>query len=379
MARNGSGVQSSPGADHPAVPSTLIESTKFNNVIADINSEITRSIAADGQTTITANLPMNGKRHTGIANAAARSDYASWGQAQDSDALWGGVAGGTADTLTLTLTPAITVYKAGQSFRFISGAAANTTAMTVAVNGLAVKDIKYKNAAITVGQLPANTAFEITYTGVHFELLSIPAVYPVSQANLQNQTFTAFTTTGTAPAFVLTPTPALTAYAANQRLSVTFHTAGTAANVNVSALGAKNLKQYDSAGAKVDAVITANFRALCEYDGTDFVVLNPLPATVAAAGANLVVQQNIVSRSWTARAAAEANSWLFVTWAESLSLFVAVSQTGINRVMTSPDGITWTARAAAEANQWYSVTWAESLSLFVAVSFDGTNRVMTTL
>jgi hypothetical protein len=77
--------------------------------------------------------------------------------------------------------------------------------------------------------------------------------------------------------------------------------------------------------------------------------------------------------TWTARAAAEANLWRGVTYGNGL--FVAVSTTGTNRVMTSPDGVTWTPRAAAEANIWYDVTYGDGL--FVAVAYDGTNRVMT--
>jgi hypothetical protein len=77
--------------------------------------------------------------------------------------------------------------------------------------------------------------------------------------------------------------------------------------------------------------------------------------------------------TWTARAAAEANQWMDVTYGNGL--FVAVARTGTNPVMTSPDGINWTARAAAEANQWYGVTYGNGL--FVAVSTGGTNRVMT--
>ncbi|MCB9814238.1 hypothetical protein H6784_02355 [Candidatus Nomurabacteria bacterium] len=55
--------------------------------------------------------------------------------------------------------------------------------------------------------------------------------------------------------------------------------------------------------------------------------------------------------------------------------FVVVSDSGTNRVMTSPDGITWTARAASEANSWTSVTYGNGL--LVAVAQTGTNRVMT--
>ena len=76
---------------------------------------------------------------------------------------------------------------------------------------------------------------------------------------------------------------------------------------------------------------------------------------------------------WTARTAAEANSWASVAYGNNL--FVAVSYSGTNRVMTSPDGTTWTARSAAQANSWISVTYGNNL--FVAVSADGTNRVMT--
>ncbi len=77
--------------------------------------------------------------------------------------------------------------------------------------------------------------------------------------------------------------------------------------------------------------------------------------------------------TWTPRSAAEQNGWRSVTYGNGL--FVAVAESGTNRVMTSPDGITWTARMAAEQNLWLSVTYGNGL--FVAVAFDGTNRVMT--
>jgi hypothetical protein len=75
--------------------------------------------------------------------------------------------------------------------------------------------------------------------------------------------------------------------------------------------------------------------------------------------------------TWTARTAAEANSWERVVWAPSLALFAAVAADGTNRVMTSPDGITWTSRTAAAASNWYGLAWAPSLALFAAVSQGG--------
>jgi hypothetical protein len=90
MSRNGSGVQTSPGASFPAVAATLIESAKFNSIINDINTSITQSIASDGQTPITANLPMGGFKHTGAAAAVGSGEYAEY--AQMNTAIAAGVA-----------------------------------------------------------------------------------------------------------------------------------------------------------------------------------------------------------------------------------------------------------------------------------------------
>jgi len=74
MARNGSGAYIPPAASFPAVAATLIESTKFNNVINDIGTALTASIANDGQTTILNNLPMAGHKLTGLSAGTAAGD-----------------------------------------------------------------------------------------------------------------------------------------------------------------------------------------------------------------------------------------------------------------------------------------------------------------
>lgn len=80
MPRNGSGAYNPPGTDFPAVPSTLIESTKYNNVITDIGTAISGSISADGQTTVTANIPMNSKKLTGLAAGGTAGDSVRYEQ-----------------------------------------------------------------------------------------------------------------------------------------------------------------------------------------------------------------------------------------------------------------------------------------------------------
>jgi hypothetical protein len=77
--------------------------------------------------------------------------------------------------------------------------------------------------------------------------------------------------------------------------------------------------------------------------------------------------------TWTARSAAgNDDNWNAITYGNGL--FVAVGNTG-DRVMTSPDGITWTARpAVGDDDNWRAITYGNGL--FVAVGSSG-DRVMT--
>ena len=133
---------------------------------------ITNSIASNGETAITANLPMGSYKHTSVADAALRNQYASAGQVQDSTLQWGSTAGGTADALTLTLSPIPTAYVAGQRFQFISGASPNATATpTLAVNGLAAKTIVNRDgSALAVGGIAASTSYAAVYDGVNLRI-----------------------------------------------------------------------------------------------------------------------------------------------------------------------------------------------------------------
>ncbi|MBP2871163.1 MULTISPECIES: hypothetical protein [Pseudomonas] len=110
------------------------------------------------------------------------------------------------------------------------------------------------------------------------------AVTPKKLASVvQVQSFTAFSTGGTAAALTLTPVPAITTYAPNQRFQVGFSvaSAGGDTTINVSGLGPKLLKQYNSAGVKVPAVFAQWQIADVVYDSVDFVLLDVLPTTTA--------------------------------------------------------------------------------------------------
>jgi hypothetical protein len=105
-----------------------------------------------------------------------------------------------------------------------------------------------------------------------------------TKAGIQSQTWTAFTTGGVSGTYTLTPNPAITAYAAGQKFSVTFNAASSATNtINISGLGAKSLKMYDSTGTKVASSFALNQVSDIVYDGTDFVILN-LPQSILNGG-----------------------------------------------------------------------------------------------
>lgn len=100
---------------------------------------------------------------------------------------------------------------------------------------------------------------------------------------IRGQSVVYFRTTGTSTAQVLTPTPALSGYVEGQRFSVVFNVAsGLNPNIKVSGLNGKFLKQYDTTGAKVQAVWAAGQISDIVYDGTDFIVLD-VGASVPAA------------------------------------------------------------------------------------------------
>jgi hypothetical protein len=96
---------------------------------------------------------------------------------------------------------------------------------------------------------------------------------------------------------------------------------------------------------------------------------------VAGDGTHRVMYSDDGGVAWSTASASAANSWQSVVWAASLTLFVAVADTGAadgsTLVMTSSDGITWATHAAINPRQaWSGVTWSSSLGLLVAASAD---------
>ena len=172
MSLNGSGVFSVNTTGQPVQSGTLITSTAFNALTADIATALTTALYKDGQQVATANQPMGGFKHTNIADAVSRDQYASAGQAQDGGLTYLTSISGT-NTIVGSVSPTPSAYAAGQRFSFIVGTT-NTGAATLNVSSLGAKSIKKRMSggavAIVAADLVANTDAEVFYDGTDFIL-----------------------------------------------------------------------------------------------------------------------------------------------------------------------------------------------------------------
>jgi hypothetical protein len=170
MARNGSGTYNLP-AGNPVVTGTTISSTTTNNTFSDIATALTGSISKDGQTTPTGNLPMGGYKHTSVADATVRAQYASAGQVQDSAFTFLTSPAGT-NTITATASLGMSAYVTGQRFFFVA-AAANTGAVTLNINAIGAKSVtKNGTTALVTGDIAINAVVQVVYDGTQFQLLN---------------------------------------------------------------------------------------------------------------------------------------------------------------------------------------------------------------
>lgn len=175
MPRNGSGTFTVYTPGNPVVTGAVISSTAFNATMTDFATGLTNSIAKDGQTTPTANLPMGTYKHTGVAVGSALTDYARYDQVQNSAPQWLTSVSGT-DTITASATVAPSAYAAGQTFRFVPAGANTTAAVTLNVNSLGAKNVYWGASALPAGAIGASTVVEVTYDGTQFQVTGMQAV-----------------------------------------------------------------------------------------------------------------------------------------------------------------------------------------------------------
>ena len=154
------------------------------------------------------------------------------------------------------------------------------------------------------------------------------------------------TSAGTAPAYTLTTVPRVPA-AADVRVQVAWHASnsGAASTLALNGGSAVGIKQYDATGAKVDPTIVSGTRSDLVYDGTHWVILDPLPP--AQTSVQVPRQQTVLSGPVDSNGAANFGGSTGSTTVTASGTLVATAANGfgtsgaVNRVgsITNPS---WT-------------------------------------
>jgi hypothetical protein len=188
-------------------------------------------------------------------------------------------------TGTTTITSFGTNYNGPRYLRFAE-ALILTHSSTLVLPGAANITTVAGDTCVVIPGATSGTADK--WVVVAYQRASGEFLTAVTRAQLQAQTYTAFTTGGTSSAFTLTPVPAISAYAENQEFDVEFNAASTGTpTINISAVGAKALKFRLPGGTLVTCgtLIPSGWRSKVTYDGTDMIVREmPLSAATPAVG-----------------------------------------------------------------------------------------------
>ena len=170
MSYNGSGTFQINTAGQPVVTGTVISSTAFNSLTSDLATGLSTAITKDGQTTVTANIPMANFKITGLGAATAAADAVRFSQLQGSADKLLTVTG--TDTYVATASPALTAYAAGNLFSLVVPNT-NTGASTINIDGLGAKAItRTGSTALVAGDMIATEVVIVVYDGTRFQLIN---------------------------------------------------------------------------------------------------------------------------------------------------------------------------------------------------------------
>lgn len=189
---NGSGTFVISAVGLPYAAGTVINQTVANQLNTDLATGLSACITKDGQTTVTADIPMNSHKLTGLGGATASTDAVNMSQLQSgASLLLSGVSG--TDTITGSLTPALGAYVAGGTYRFVS-VGANTGAVTLNINSLGAKAItKNGTTALAAGDIISGALVTVTYDGTQFQLDNVSQF---ASATITNLTASSISVTG---------------------------------------------------------------------------------------------------------------------------------------------------------------------------------------
>jgi hypothetical protein len=189
MARNGSGTYNR--AVSPYTAGTTITAATVNSEMDDIATALTGSMARDGQSPATANIPMGGFRLTGLGNAIATTDAAALGQLIDGGRPWVDLASATttdlgaqnANNIRITGTTTITGFGTAASgvtreLRFAGALTLTHNATSLILPGAANITTAAGDTATAISLGSGNwivTAYQYATTAAARSAIGVPA------------------------------------------------------------------------------------------------------------------------------------------------------------------------------------------------------------
>jgi len=148
-----------------------------------INHEAT-FLRRDGTLAMTADLNMGTHKITAVSPGTAATDAPNIAQVQSAEFSYA-VAGGTANALTLTLTPALGAYVLGQRF-FFTASADNTAAATMNVSGLGAKPIvRPNNLPLQAKDILSGRSYMGIYDGTNVHIIQVNNIGAMANGNCQ--------------------------------------------------------------------------------------------------------------------------------------------------------------------------------------------------
>ena len=322
MPRNGSGGYVPPSNSfNPATNGVAATAVDWNATLTDIAAAIQQSVSADGQTPITGNLAMGGNKLTGLAAGSGAGQSLRYEQLFSQGALTDIASAATVDIgaqltnfLRVTGTTGITSFGTnynGPRFLIFAGAVTLTHSATLVLPTAANIITAANDALIAV---PISGGWQvIAYQKADGSALSAPLI--------------AATTAGTSTAYTITPSPAITAYAANQSFWVTFHTAsGTTPTLQINGVATPpNLVKQDATGAYVNIQsgdIPTNHRSRVTLISATQALVEELPPSVLRSyltGYTLSTAGASTTMSVAVGSAADSTNSLFINLNSALS------------------------------------------------------------
>lgn len=164
MPRNGAGQYTLPSGN-PVVSGQLISSSVQNNTMNDVAAALSASIANDGQTSIIANIPLNGFKITGAGDGTASGDYTTVRQLTNSGPDLIGVAWTVSSMAALRLLKITGSGKAlvtgyyqasdggGGVYSYIASDTTSGAFFTASASGTTLTVSAVANGTLAVGQV----------------------------------------------------------------------------------------------------------------------------------------------------------------------------------------------------------------------------------